>query len=45
MAISLKFIELHGGEMWVESQFGKGSTFYFIIPVDKSKERKGKGER
>lgn len=45
MAISLKFIELHGGEMWVESQFGKGSNFYFIIPVDKSKERKGKGER
>ncbi|MBI5748592.1 MAG: hypothetical protein HZA00_05650 [Nitrospinae bacterium] len=38
MAISYKFIELHEGEMWVESQFGKGSKFHFVIPV----ERRGK---
>lgn len=39
MAISRKFIELHGGEIWVESQFGKGSTFHFIIPTGEAAVR------
>lgn len=33
LAISKRFVELHGGWMWIESQYGVGSTFTFVLPV------------
>ena len=33
LSIAKRIIELHGGRIWVESSLGKGSIFWFTVPI------------
>src|SRR5262249_47584465 len=33
LTLAKKFVELHGGQIWVQSHLGQGSTFTFTLPV------------
>ncbi len=39
LPICKEIVEHHGGKIWLESELGKGSTFYFMLPSIKTDEK------
>lgn len=41
LSVCKKIVERHGGKIWIESEPGKGTVFYFTLPIDGGKKHYG----
>jgi Amt family ammonium transporter len=44
LALARKFVELHSGKIWVESEFGNGAKFTVVLPIKMQEDRSMKQE-
>lgn len=45
LTVIKKIVELHGGRVWLESEIGKGTTFFFTFPLAGVQDYTGEGEK
>ena len=41
LTVVKKIVEYYGGKIWLESELGEGSTFYFTLPKQESEVLEG----
>jgi len=45
LALVKRFVEQHGGRVWLESEPGEGSRFYFSLPLEAHEEQVSESEQ